>query len=242
MPKGINSGSANGSWKGGITKLHHVDDALLKSKADQKLLWEYLLTKVTKKSNGCWIWNRERDEQAYCGRHRLAYVLYYQSPIKNLKVCHKCDTPACINPKHLFKGTHQDNVDDQVSKRRQCHGERNGRALLTEADVLLIRNLYKRGSHTSGQVALAKQFGVPQTSISAVVRGIHWKYVGGPIDTRTGRKSTLTEDQVLEIRSRYVPFIDSHHPSNQRQLAKEFGVSTAVIYFITHGITWKHLL
>lgn len=60
--------------------------------------------------------------------HRVIYQLYYNDNItSNDIICHSCDNPSCINPKHLFKGTHNDNVQDKVSKHRQAKGINNGR-------------------------------------------------------------------------------------------------------------------
>lgn len=39
----------------------------------------------------------------------------------NWTACHRCDNPACFNPKHLFIGTDSDNQIDRVSKRRHNH-------------------------------------------------------------------------------------------------------------------------
>lgn len=60
--------------------------------------------------------------------HRVSYQIYYNDDINvNDIICHKCDNKKCINPKHLFKGTHNDNVQDKVLKGRQDKGETNGR-------------------------------------------------------------------------------------------------------------------
>lgn len=60
--------------------------------------------------------------------HRVAYQLYYNDNITpDDVICHKCDNPKCINPKHLFKGTHKDNQEDKCRKGRQAKGEKNGR-------------------------------------------------------------------------------------------------------------------
>lgn len=76
----------------------------------------------------CWLWLGDLSEWGYGvfsvnhvgrGAHRVAYE-YANGPIpEGMKVCHRCDVPPCVNPAHLFLGTHQDNMDDKVSKGRQ---------------------------------------------------------------------------------------------------------------------------
>jgi hypothetical protein len=60
--------------------------------------------------------------------HRVAYQITTNEDIgREDIICHTCDNPACINPKHLFKGTHLTNVQDKVNKDRQAKGKDNGR-------------------------------------------------------------------------------------------------------------------
>ena len=52
--------------------------------------------------------------------HRAIYQIFSNDNIDSADIiCHKCDNPACCNPKHLFKGTHNDNVQDKVNKGRR---------------------------------------------------------------------------------------------------------------------------
>lgn len=106
------------------------------------------------------------------GAHVLSWMISNGKPVpKGLCVCHKCDITDCINPKHLFLGTYQDNSSDMVNKRRHRFGERHMDAKLTADNVREIRI-----SKQSGR-KLAKIFGVIQATISKVRTGRTWKSV-----------------------------------------------------------------
>jgi hypothetical protein len=77
--------------------------------------------------DSCWPWPGEKSDGGYGrftvrGRRyrasRLAWELAHGPIPKGLLVCHDCDNPPCCNPKHLFLGTHADNVQDRVEKGR----------------------------------------------------------------------------------------------------------------------------
>lgn len=145
--------------------------------------------------NECWEWqgrlnNTGRPGNCFYGRvdifgkqgiyvHRVAYYISFPGQIElgrgnGLLVCHTCDNPKCCNPKHLFLGTAQDNVDDKVKKGRQKHykSTESPRAKLSEKDVRDIRAARKKGIPRK---ELAKKYGVHITAIKCVVSRRHYK-------------------------------------------------------------------
>lgn len=147
----------------------------------------------------CWLWRGTRQDDgygsfAYKGRtlraHRVAWMLTGGPILAGLHVLHRCDTPLCVRPEHLFLGTNTENVADRNAKRRQAagdrngmrlhpdrvlRGERNGQVKLTEDQVKQILRLRAQGSTLQ---RLADTFGVSPTSIWRIVRGDRWRHVG----------------------------------------------------------------
>lgn len=93
---------------------------------------ELVLSKVVHCPSGCWLWaganNAEKDPVRLYGRitlnktiypaHRFSYLAFWGDIPKSFHVCHKCDVPMCVNPSHLFLGTHKDNMKDMSTKGR----------------------------------------------------------------------------------------------------------------------------
>ena len=136
------------------------------------------------KTETCWLWMGARNERGYGnvrinGRtvraHRLAYELLRGPIPAGMVICHHCDTPACVNPDHLFIGTMADNIRDRDEKGRRVppRGEANGFAKLREGEILEIRSRYVpyRVSLTN----LAREYGVHHSTIHDIVRGVTWK-------------------------------------------------------------------
>jgi hypothetical protein len=88
---------------------------------------ERFFSKV-RKTDTCWIWTgRKSGKNDYGGfnsgnkhyrTHRYSYELYFGPIPVGLEVLHKCDTPLCVNPEHLFLGTQKDNINDAKKKGR----------------------------------------------------------------------------------------------------------------------------
>jgi len=88
-----------------------------------------------------------------------------------MSVCHTCDNPLCVNPAHLFLGTHQDNMKDMYDKDKQPKGEEHGSAKLTEAEALEIY-------HAEGyQKDIADEYGVTQRLVSYIKNKQRWSHI-----------------------------------------------------------------
>jgi hypothetical protein len=104
--------------------------------------------------------------------HRIMYALAVNPVPKGMDVLHRCDNPACVNPEHLFLGSHADNMRDMVLKGR--HPPEHARAVkLTRQQDEQIRSDYATGDIT--QTALAAQYGVSQPQIWYIAHARVWK-------------------------------------------------------------------
>lgn len=146
---------------------------------------EQIFWSKVRQSDGCWEWtgalNGERGYGVGCfdgktkGAHRYSYELHNGPIPDGLFVCHRCDNRKCVNPDHLFLGTHQDNMDDMVAKGRDVgmfkSGERNPGAKLTADDVQRLRELAATGV---SRIELAADFGISLTQVGKILRGEKW--------------------------------------------------------------------
>lgn len=103
--------------------------------------------------------------------HRLSWELKNGPIPRGLHVLHKCDTPACVNPEHLFLGTHLDNIQDCIHKGRHAKGQDLPQAKLTERHVIEIRRSPLK------QAEAALKYGVAPSSISFIRSRRSWKHV-----------------------------------------------------------------
>ena len=98
--------------------------------------WNWIGGKAARGRYGC-LWFNGKNTSA----HRISWKLF-KGPIPNkIEVCHTCDNGLCINPKHLFLGTHQDNMDDMKKKKRLKPrvGENHHSVKITEPIARLIK-------------------------------------------------------------------------------------------------------
>lgn len=133
--------------------------------------------------DACHPWTACADDAGY-GRYRLPAqgetVLAHREAFRRARgylppvVRHSCDYPPCCNERHLFSGTHADNVADRLARDRQPRGEAVGGARLTEDDVREIRSARLRGATFS---SLGRAFGVTESNVRAIVNGRSWRHV-----------------------------------------------------------------
>lgn len=131
---------------------------------------------------GCWNWTKARNPAGY-GRynrsgkaaqaHRgsLAAVLDVE-PSELGVVCHHCDNPSCVNPQHLYNGTHSSNLADKVVRERVPRGSAHWQAALCERDVQEIRLRVRTGEN---KTAIAALFGVSVWTVKDIASGRGWR-------------------------------------------------------------------
>ena len=132
---------------------------------------------ITSDTDKCWLWMNQTNNQGYgkfrsgkrmVSAHRFSFELNFGEIPEGLMVCHSCDNRRCVNPNHLFLGSHAENMADRDTKQRNkpSFGLKNGKAKLTDEDVAEIRKLYAAGITPT---ILAKRFGIHRVYIHRLV-------------------------------------------------------------------------
>ena len=140
---------------------------------------------VINPDTGCWDWTACKDKDGYGNisingatvrAHRVSYEMYYTRISSEILVCHSCDNPSCVNPEHLFLGTHQDNMDDKIRKGRTnpVKGQDHPSATLSNLQVSLIKCCIADGKDNHH---IASIFKTSHRVISKIRTGETWKHI-----------------------------------------------------------------
>jgi hypothetical protein len=131
------------------------------------------------KSPGCWEWQAQLNNKGYglfrpCGTdpkvaaHRFSYRLAHRAIPDGKWVLHRCDNRKCVNPAHLFVGTHSDNMRDMFTKGR------SGRSKIGPDEVREIRRRKQVGEKYQD---IANYLGVSLDAVKKIGAGRTWSYL-----------------------------------------------------------------
>lgn len=133
----------------------------------------------------CWIWQRGKDRDGYghirwpikttqC--HRIAYELTIGKIPEGMQVCHSCDNPACVNPSHLWLGSHAQNMKDMQQKGRRIgktRGEENGRSIISTEQAIELRSLHNKLSRNE----LSLRYKISLGAVDHILYNGTWKHL-----------------------------------------------------------------
>jgi hypothetical protein len=146
-----------------------------------------LLERVQRKivrGNGCHLWRGATDGRDYPvvwldGVNIRALAVLWRAERGEIpfgmELCHRCDTPRCMNLDHVFTGTHADNLRDMWAKERSPRGEQRVQAVLTNQAVREMRLIRMRDGMS--YQALASQFGVSINAAWCAVNHKSWRHL-----------------------------------------------------------------
>ena len=150
---------------------------------------ERFWNKVNKNTDtGCWEWTARINRGGYGqfkldGKFKTVSRLSYEWAFgieltPNQFICHKCDNRKCVNPDHLFVGTHTDNMRDMWTKGRgktsEQIGSKNNNSKLTDDDIIKIKQRIK---NKETNISIANDFNVTHVMISLIRNNKRWKHI-----------------------------------------------------------------
>ena len=140
--------------------------------------WKYV---DRRSDNECWLWKGTTLSNGYGqfyisfrkeSAHRYSYTLAFGKIPSGSVVMHKCDNPACVNPKHLQLGTSKENTLDMMQKGRARFGGSDKN--LTPDDVNRVLELHQQGQSTP---EIAKALGIGKRHVLHIIRGERWGWL-----------------------------------------------------------------
>jgi hypothetical protein len=206
----------------------------------------------------CMLWKRSTINNYGrfhgIGAHQFIYECF-NGPIPNgLYVCHTCDVPNCVNPYHLWLGTHEQNMMDMVQKGRSLIGEKNPTNILLESDVIQIKLLLNEGFST---YTIQEIFNVvKQVTIQKIKDNEIWRHV----DINSSVLNVDLKEQCKKIDNRKTETFYQKNPNSKldpikvkqirkllikgqsaASIARKYGVTDVAILNIKNKKHWKYI-
>ena len=135
--------------------------------------------RVAMSDRGCWVFLGAvlttgyaviaYDSRRTCRASRVAYTIAYRTIPPGMHIGHRCDNRACVNPEHLFAGTHTDNMQDMLAKGRSAAGMRNAKTRHPQTVIDRVRALVAGGS---SQAEAARMTGLTKGYVSKLIRRV----------------------------------------------------------------------
>lgn len=163
-------------------------------------------------TNTCWLWKGCKTWNGYgffrvghkqCRAHRVSYQMFVADIQPNLLALHRCDTPACVNPTHLWLGTTRENVHDKIQKGRGAYlyGDKNWMRQNPELAKATAQHMNQakmlRGTQARGEKVHKAKL------TESEVREIHRLYAqGGTTSRRLAKQFCVGKCSILSIINR----------------------------------------
>lgn len=141
-------------------------------------LEQYILDRVVVAENGCWLWTgsysgngRPRichDKKQYSAS-RVSFEVFKKEKLGDRLACHSCDDERCVNPDHLWAGTHDQNMVDMVQKQRS-------KSSLSDVAVLQLMKMRESGITYR---ECGEEFEVSPYVVYQIIKGKNFKHLRG---------------------------------------------------------------
>jgi len=192
--------------------------------------------------NDCWEFKAFHDKDGYAkfwynssqiGAHRFSYIIHNNFNFNIIEICHKCDNPGCVNPKHLWNGTNLDNMIDRNLKERHTKGSESHLSYLTDDQIFTILNNIMNGVYIS-IYQICVDFKICQDTVYKLLYGETWKHITKNYNLKylisRVRHSHLTQLQKLEIQNKLKLGI------SKTEISKEYNRHITTIHRISNEI------
>lgn len=184
------------------------------------------------KTSGCWTWKgsvsgsygRFRLGSNMLYAHRLSFILNGGTIGDDQMICHTCDNTKCVNPAHLYAGSHADNMKDR-SDRSRTH------SIFTNEQIDEARKMAHAGE---GSRDIAEKLKLPHgRELLNAISGRTFSHLKSkPFPIKVERKDRKLSDQdIADIRAAF----EKPVWGLANRLAKKYGVSHTAISLIRHG-------